>query len=83
MKKIDELYIITGTDNKGNEGIASALHPVQRTMIPLVGSEDRLTDLLVLAQAASDVSGRTFNLIKMTGREQIREIKPNPGGDGS
>jgi hypothetical protein len=73
---IDELYVVVGKDQEGNEGVAMGIDASTGATEPLLGSRRRIPRVLELAQALANQSGQDLHLVKFTTRGNLQTIKP-------
>lgn len=73
---IDELYVVVGQDQEGNEGLAMGIDSSTGRSEPLMGSRRRIPRVIELAQALANESGQELHLVKFTQRGNLETIKP-------
>lgn len=80
MPRIEEMFAFVVEETPGEEGLLRAALGTQ--WFPLVGADmARIRCLLPLAEAACDVDGRPFRVLKFSVREDITEQVRRPTGD--
>ena len=75
-EELKELYVVTGVNEEGVEGVASYLSPNQKTLVPLVGGRARCGELMVVAQALANTSRIPLKIKKYLFVELLAEIEP-------
>ncbi len=78
VKSIDEVYVYAAIDEEaGFEGIVGYYDEKRNTWMPLVAAdEDRMEEVMSIAEFVSKQSNREIKLLKLSKREEIGYIKP-------
>ena len=80
-QSLSEIYAVLGTNETGQEGVASFIHPQTLVMTPLIGGRARLDELKTYGSALAISSGRTLTLVKFSSRTSLEQLHPDSEDD--
>lgn len=76
--RIDTVHVFVVVDRDGTEGIPAIR--AGDTMMPLIAADAaRLDSLRPLAQQIATTMGVPVKLVRFSAREEVEEIRPEPG----
>ena len=76
--KVNQTFAYVAVDDNGDEGICGFMH--EGTWMPMVCADwDRVQSLKPIAQQIADNSGNKIQLIKLSQRSLVENIKPKRG----
>lgn len=80
--RIDKMFAFVAKDDDGNEGLSglqvpSKQDPNIKEWMPLVGADmDRVLDLIPVAQAIANKTGKTIQLVVFENRQELTTFAP-------
>lgn len=74
LLRIDAIYAFVSVDDDGTEGVCAMTTPGLGLTPLIAADETRLKQLIPLAESLARTSGMKIRLIKLTTREEIRDI---------
>jgi hypothetical protein len=74
--ELNELYVLVGINDAGQEGVASFIDPRDGVMKPALGGQQRVPELEAIGQALANASGHQLRLTRWEGRKNIGVFRP-------
>jgi hypothetical protein len=73
--RINHVWAFVSIDDDDEEGVCAAAIGPEGSWLPLIGSdEERIKDLVPVAEQIAATTGMRIKLIKLTEREDIMEV---------
>ena len=78
MPRINSIYAFVSVDAvDGNEGVVAAPYGGQSCLPLIAADEERLKELIPIAEKIATIANMKIRLVKFSTREVIKEINPN------